>query len=126
MTDIPTDLYYTKSHEWVRQEDKDTVSVGISDYAQHAMGDIVFLELPEVGRMVGAGEEVGVIESVKSAADIYTPLSGEIIEVNDAMLTEPAQLNRTPYQWLFKVRLQDSEALQTLLRADDYMAICEE
>jgi glycine cleavage system H protein len=109
---IPTDLKYTKSHEWVKQEADGTVTVGITDHAQEALGDIVFLELPEPGRAVKAGEECAVVESVKAASDIYAPVAGEIVARNDAAVDAPESVNQDAYAaWLFKLKPADSGQL---------------
>lgn len=118
---IPTELKYTASHEWIRQEDDGTLSVGITDHAQEALGDIVFLELPVVGKQVGVGDAVAVIESVKAASDIYAPLAGEIVQTNDALSNAPDQVNGAPYDsWLFRIKPSDSTALDKLLDAGAY------
>ncbi len=115
---IPSDLKYAKSHEWVRQEADGTVTVGITDHAQEALGDIVFLELPEAGRTVKAGEECAVVESVKAASDIYAPVSGEIVARNDAAIDAPESVNQDAYAaWLFKLKPADSAKLATEIGA---------
>ncbi len=121
---IPADLKYTESHEWVRLESDGSVTIGITDHAQEALGDIVFLELPEAGKQVGAGDAIAVIESVKAASDIYAPLSGEIVEANTALAGTPDQVNAEPYgAWLFKLKPADAAALDTLLSAQAYGAL---
>jgi glycine cleavage system H protein len=118
---IPADLKYTESHEWIRKEDDGTLTVGITDHAQEALGDIVFLELPEAGKEVAAGDAVAVIESVKAASDIYAPVAGEIIEANDALTSAPDQVNGAPYDsWLFRIKPSDTAAPDELLDADAY------
>jgi glycine cleavage system H protein len=121
MSQIPKELKYAKSHEWVREESDNTVTVGITDHAQGLLGDIVFVDLPEATREVNAGEECGVIESVKAAADVYCPVAGEIIAVNESLQSAPELLNKDPYGegWLYRVRLSDSVSAQ-LMNADDY------
>jgi glycine cleavage system H protein len=105
MSHVPAELKYTKSHEWVRTEADGLVSIGITDYAQAALGDIVFFELPEVGRTLAAGEAAGVIESVKAASDIYAPQAGEVVAVNQAVLDAPESVNVDAYAaWLFRMR----------------------
>src|SRR6202012_3793175 len=105
---IPAELKYTESHEWVRLESDGSVTIGITDHAQEALGDIVFLELPEAGKAVSAGDAIAVIESVKAASDIYAPLSGEIVEANTALAGTPDQINSEPYgSWLFKLKPSD-------------------
>ncbi|WP_028227563.1 glycine cleavage system protein GcvH [Paraburkholderia ferrariae] len=118
---IPADLKYTESHEWVRTEADGTLTVGITDHAQEALGDIVFLELPEAGRAVTAGDAVAVIESVKAASDIYAPVSGEIVESNSALVDTPDQVNGAPYEsWLFKIKPAAGAALDRLIDASAY------
>ena len=118
---IPADLKYTESHEWVRLESDGSVTIGITDHAQEALGDIVFLELPEAGKAVSAGDAIAVIESVKAASDIYAPLSGEIVEANTALAGTPDQVNSEPYgSWLFKLKPTDAAALDKLLSAEAY------
>lgn len=120
MSNIPQQLKYTETHEWVRVEDDDTVTVGITDHAQELLGDIVFIELPELNDQVTAGKEVLVIESVKAAGDIYSPLSGEIIAINESLNDSPELVNSSPYEeaWLFKIK--SSEALNNLMNAEQY------
>jgi glycine cleavage system H protein len=121
---IPTDLKYLKSHEWLALEG-DTATVGITDFAQDQLGDVVFVELPAVGRVVNAGEAVAVVESVKTASDIYSPVSGEVIEVNSSLTDEPEKINAAPYGngFLFKVRV--SSVSDALLDAAGYQAVAE-
>ena len=118
---VPGDLKYAKSHEWVRVAG-DVATVGITDHAQHELTDVVFVELPEVGRKVKAGESCAVVESVKTASDIYAPISGEVTAVNKAVVDEPALVNSDPYGkgWFFQVRLAQREELNKLLSAADY------
>ncbi len=118
---VPADLRYTKSHEWVRIAG-DTATVGITDHAQHELTDVVFVELPAIGRKVKAGEAVAVVESVKTASDIYSPVSGEIIAVNDAVVQDPALTNSAPYAagHFFQVRLSASAEVDSLLTPADY------
>ena len=118
---MPEDLRYTESHEWIRKEADGTVTVGITDHAQEALGDIVFLELPEVGKNLNAGDACAVVESVKAASDIYAPLSGEVIASNDAATGAPETVNSDAYgAWLFKIKPSDISKLDTLLTADAY------
>ena len=128
MSDFPTELKYANSHEWARLESDGTVIVGITDHAQDALGDIVFIELPESGADVEAGAEIAVVESVKAASDIYSPVSGEIIAVNSALEDEPELVNGSPYEdgWLFSVKISSSEDLSGLLDAEGYQALVEE
>ncbi len=118
---IPDDLKYTEAHEWVRQESDGTVTVGITDHAQSELGDVVFVQNPQVGRSVRKGEEVGVIESVKAAADIYAPLSGEIVAINEALADAPEKINEDPYAaWMFRLKPADPAELASLLDAQAY------
>ena len=121
MADIPTDLKYTSSHEWVSVEG-DTAIIGISDHAQEELTELVFIELPDLGRELTAGDPCAVVESVKTASDIYAPLSGEVIETNDALDTEPGTVNDDPYGdgWFFKIRLSNADALSGLMDEDKY------
>lgn len=123
MSQLPEELKYADSHEWARL-DGDIVTVGITDHAQDALGDVVYVELPEVGDELSAGDEAGVVESVKAASDIYTPVSGEIVEVNSALEDAPETINDEPYDagWMFKVRVNDVAELESLLSAADYQA----
>ena len=127
MSNTPTDLKYTKSHEWIRI-DGDTATVGISDHAQHALGDLVFVELPEVGEAVEVGKEAAVIESVKAASDLYSPLSGEITQTNGALADSPELINDSPYDegWIFKMSIADAGEIDNLLDADTYSADLDE
>ena len=125
MSNIPADLRYAASHEWARLEADGTVTVGISDHAQEALGDVVFVELPEVGAELAAGQEAGVVESVKAASDIYTPIAGEIVAVNEALVDSPELVNADPYaNWFFKVKPAAAAELDKLLDADGYAAAC--
>ena len=121
MADIPTDLKYTSSHEWV-SVGGDTAIIGISDHAQEELTELVFIELPDLGRELTAGDPCAVVESVKTASDIYAPLRGEIIDTNDALDTEPGTVNDDPYGdgWFFKIRLTNPKELDDLLSPDDY------
>ena len=123
MSNIPSDLKYTKSHEWVRVAG-DTATIGISDHAQQELTDIVFVELPEAGRRVKTGEACAVVESVKTASDIYAPLSGEITESNKTVADEPALANSDPYGqgWFFKIKLASPDELKSLLSPEQYKA----
>ena len=123
MSNIPADLRYAPSHEWARLEADGTVTVGISDHAQEALGDVVFVELPEVGKTLAAGQEAGVVESVKAASDIYAPISGEVIAVNEAVSDAPESVNSDPYgSWFFKLKPNDAADLDKLLDAAAYKA----
>lgn len=125
MSKLPEDLKYRSSHEWVRDEGDGTVTVGITDHAQELLGDLVFVELPEVGKQVAAGRECGVVESVKAASDIYSPLSGEVVAVNEALSGSPEVINQDPYGegWIFRLRLSDAAELNTLMDAAAYQAL---
>ena len=128
MSAIPTNLKYAESHEWARDEGDGTVTVGISDHAQDSLGDVVYVELPEVGASVSAGEEAGVVESVKAASDIYTPVSGEIVAINEALEDAPETINGSPYDdgWFFKVKMSDPAELESLLDAEAYGSVADE
>ncbi len=123
----PKDLRYTKTHEWVRVEG-DVATIGITDYAQNELGDITYLELPEVGSQVTQNEPLGVIESVKAASDIYAPVSGEVIERNEQVIESPDLVNRSPYDdaWLVKVRMSNPSELDSLMNAEEYDAFAAE
>ncbi|MGE0357960.1 MAG: glycine cleavage system protein GcvH [Burkholderiales bacterium] len=121
---VPQDLKYTKSHEWVRQEADGTLSVGITDHAQEALGDMVFVEPPKAGRKVAAGEAVGVVESVKAASDVYAPVAGEITAGNEELASAPEKVNADAYgSWLFRLRPDNAGDLQGLLDAAAYEKI---
>ena len=118
---IPADLKYTESHEWVRAESDGTITVGITEYAQDALGDIVFVELPKVGKSYTAGDDAAVVESVKAASDIYAPVSGEVIAVNEDVASAPESINTDAYAaWLFKIKPADAAAINGLLDAAAY------
>lgn len=123
MSNVPADLRYAKSHEWVRVSG-DAAVVGITDHAQHELTDVVFVELPDIGRKVKAGEACAVVESVKTASDIYSPLSGEVVEVNKTVVDDPALVNREPFSggWFFKLKLANAGELSGLLTPDSYKA----
>lgn len=128
MSEFPTELKYAASHEWARLEEDGIVTVGISDHAQDALGDVVFVETPDIGVVFAAGEEAGVIESVKAASDIYAPVGGEIVAINEALEDEPEIVNSEPYEggWLFKLKPSDTSELENLLTADAYAAVADE
>jgi glycine cleavage system H protein len=128
MSDIPTELLYAKSHEWVKKDGDDVLVVGISHHAQELLGDVVFVEVPEVGRLVEAGEEFSLVESVKAASDIYSPISGEIVAINEALEESPELINESPYGdgWIAKIRLADSQTLDGLLDAAGYAELIEQ
>jgi glycine cleavage system H protein len=118
---LPADLRYTASHEWIRQEPEGTLTVGITDHAQAALGDLVYLELPKAGRKVKAGEAIAVVESVKAASDVYAPVAGEIVASNDAIVGTPESVNADAYgAWLFKLKPADAGELAKLLDAAGY------
>jgi glycine cleavage system H protein len=121
MSNVPSDLKYTKSHEWVRVNG-DTATVGITDHAQHELTDIVFVELPDVGKKFKNGEACAVVESVKTASDIYSPVSGEILETNKAVVDDPALVNTEPYArgWFFRIKLSNQVELNVLLSPEQY------
>ncbi|WP_026819670.1 glycine cleavage system protein GcvH [Arthrobacter castelli] len=123
MSNIPADLYYTAEHEWITAPDGDgVVRVGITDFAQDALGDVVYAQLPEAGSSYSASEAIGEVESTKSVSDIFAPLQGEIVRVNDALDADPGLINSDPYGggWLMEMRPSDADAVQGLLSADDY------
>lgn len=128
MSEILSDLRYSESHEWVSQEDDGVVKVGITDHAQAQLGDLVFVELPEEGATFGQGDACAVVESVKAASDIYCPVSGEIVAVNETLIDAPETVNNDPYNdgWLFSVRLDDPDELENLMDADAYKDHTEE
>jgi glycine cleavage system H protein len=125
MSELPAELKYTKSHEWVRDEGDGTVTVGITDHAQEALGDLVFVDLPETGASLDAGSDCAVVESVKAASDVYSPVSGEVTEVNEALADAPETINTDAFGdgWMFKLRLSDPEQLADLLDADAYAEV---
>ena len=120
--DVPSELKYTKSHEWVRVDDDGIATVGITDHAQELLGDLVFVELPEVGAELGAGAECAVVESVKAASDVYSPVTGEVIEANELLADSPETINQDAYEegWIYRVRLSDPAELDALMDADAY------
>jgi glycine cleavage system H protein len=123
MANVPKDLKYAKSHEWVRVAGN-VATVGITDHAQHELTDVVFVELPEVGRKIKAGDACAVVESVKTANDIYSPVSGEVAEVNPAVVADPALVNSEPYEdgWFYKIKLSNAAELNALLGPEQYQA----
>ncbi|MFW2422432.1 MAG: glycine cleavage system protein GcvH [Porticoccaceae bacterium] len=122
MSEIPAELKYASSHEWVRVESDGSVVIGITDHAQDELGDVVFVELPEVGSSLDAGAEVAVVESVKAASDIYAPLTGEVVEINPLLEDEPETVNRSPYGdgWFFRIAPADMSEIEALLDSDGY------
>jgi glycine cleavage system H protein len=127
MSNVPGDLKYTKSHEWVRPLDDGTLVVGITDHAQELLGDMVYIELPEVGRQLGDDEECAVVESVKAASDVYAPVAGEVVEVNASLVDQPELLNQQPYGqgWMFRIRPSDPGAAGRLLDGSAYAEFIE-
>lgn len=125
MSNIPSDLKYAKSHEWLKLSDDGTALVGISDYAQSSLGDITFVQLPKVGASLKAGASFGVVESVKAASDIYAPVAGTVVEVNQALDANPEKLNQSPYTegWIVKLKLTDPGDASALLTPDDYAKV---
>jgi glycine cleavage system H protein len=122
MSNVPSDLKYTKTHEWVRDEGDGVVTIGITDHAQELLGDLVFVELPEPGAGVDAGSDCAVVESVKAASDVYAPLSGEVLEINESLADTPETINQDAYGdgWMFKLKLSDASELDGLMAAEDY------
>ena len=127
MSEVPLELGYAATHEWAKQDEEGLIVVGISDHAQDALGDIVYVELPEVGQQIVAGEEAGVVESVKAASDIYAPVSGAVEEINEGLEDSPETVNQDPYGdgWFFKLKVTDERELDDLLDADAYQELCE-
>lgn len=126
MSELPGDLRYTKEHEWLRQEEDGSVTVGITDHAQTALGDLVYVELPEVGQEVESGGEMAVVESVKAASDVYAPIGGTVTEVNEELSDDPEKINADPYGDGWIVRLQPSEDAHDTMSPDDYQAFLDE
>lgn len=126
--DIPKNLHYAKTHEWSFDNGDGTLTIGITEHAQEALGDVVFVELPEVGRELEAGEDFGVVESVKAASDVYSPVSGEVIAINEELEDSPETINESPYQdgWLMKLKMSDTDELGNLLNAKAYLAVTQE
>lgn len=127
MSEVPSDLKFTRDHEWVRIDDDATVTVGITDHAQAQLGDLVFVEVPEVGTSFGAGDAAAVVESVKAASDVYAPLAGEVIEANDELAESPELINNDPYGegWIYRLKIENPDAVDELLDPDDYEAYAE-
>lgn len=128
MSEIPNNLRYTRTHEWVEELDDGSVRIGITDHAQDLLGDMVYVELPEVGHILTAGDECAVVESVKAASDVYSPLSGEVVEVNETLADQPERVNSAPYGdgWIFRLSLSNHDELDTLLDADAYRSAAAE
>ncbi|KXJ51172.1 glycine cleavage system protein GcvH [Neptuniibacter pectenicola] len=127
MSNIPSELKYVASHEWIRVEGDGIVTIGVTDHAQDLLGDVVFVELPDVGAELAGGDEAGVVESVKAASDVYAPLSGEIVAINEELEDSPELVNSDPYGdgWFFKIKLSDTAELNDLLDAEGYTGLCE-
>ena len=127
MAEIPNNLKFLDSHEWARLEEDGTVTVGISDHAQGLLGDIVFVELPDTGKTINKQDDIAIVESVKAASDVYSPLSGEIVSVNEALNDNPELINSSPYDdgWFFKIKPQNNNELEDLLDAEAYTQISE-
>lgn len=125
MSDTPDDLKYTKSHEWIRDDGDGTVTVGITEHAQELLGDLVFVELPEVGASLETGAECAVVESVKAASDVYSPLNGEVTAANEALSDTPETVNEDPYGggWIFKMKVTDAAEMDDLLDANGYAEV---
>jgi glycine cleavage system H protein len=128
MGDIPGDLKFLSSHEWVRVEPDGSVTIGISDHAQDLLGDIVFVELPEIGRSIDAETDAAIVESVKAASDVYSPISGEVTEVNPILEDQPEIINSSPYEdgWFYKMIPSDLGEIENLLSPEDYSEVCED
>lgn len=122
MSNIPAELRYANTHEWVRPEGDNVFTIGITEHAQELLGDMVFVELPDVGDEVGAGDDVAVAESVKAASDVYAPITGEVVEINEDLEESPELVNSDPYGdgWLFKIKAEDPSEVEALLTAEDY------
>ena len=128
MGDVPGDLKFLSSHEWVRVEPDGSVTIGISDHAQDLLGDIVFVELPEIGQSIDAETDAAIVESVKAASDVYSPISGEVTEVNPILEDQPEIINLSPYEdgWFYKMIPSDLGEIENLLSPEDYSEVCED
>jgi glycine cleavage system H protein len=127
MSDLPENLKYAMTHEWAQLEDDNVIRVGITDFAQEQLGDLVYIEMPELGRKVKVGEQCAVVESVKTASDLFSPVAGEIVAVNVALADEPEEVNNSPYQaWLFCIKADDLLDLDQLMNADAYRLLIEQ
>jgi glycine cleavage system H protein len=126
MSNNPSELKYAKSHEWARIEEDGTVTVGITDHAQESLGDVVYVELPSMGDQLAGGDQAGLVESVKAASDIFSPVTGEVIALNENLEEEPELINSDPYNdgWFFRVKVEDLSELEGMLAADDYAEAC--
>ena len=125
---IANEVRYLASHEWGRIDEEGILTVGISDHAQDLLGDIVFVELPDLGKVLDAEEESAIVESVKAASDVYAPLSGEVVEINEKLFDEPEIVNSSPFEdgWFFKIKLEDTSAFEDLMTEEEYNSSCEE
>jgi len=127
MSDVPSNLKYAKTHEWAQREDDNIIRVGITDFAQEELGDLVYVELPELGRKVNAQEQCAVVESVKTASDLFSPVTGEVVAINEAVADEPEQVNDDAYgTWLFCIKADDLSELDALMSADAYQQLIEQ
>ncbi len=128
MADVPGDLKYSKDHEWVRLEEDGTVTIGVTDHAQAALGDMVFVELPEIGATLAEGDACAVVESVKAASDVYSPLNGEVTAANEALADAPELVNQDPYGdgWIYRMQLDNEDDLGELMSAEEYLALLED
>lgn len=128
MSDLPTELRYAATHEWARLEEDGTVTVGITDHAQEQLGDVVYVELPEIGLVMSASDDAGVVESVKAASDVYAPIGGEVIAINEKLEDEPEIINSEPYEegWFYRLQPSDVNELESLLTADTYAEVVAE
>lgn len=128
MSQNPSELYYAKTHEWVRREEDGTVTVGITEHAQDALGDVVYVETPEVGDSIAAGDQAGVVESVKAASDIYAPVTGEVVATNETLKDAPETVNSDAFNdgWFFKLQPEDIGELDALMSAEEYEQFCDE
>lgn len=122
MSQVPSELKYTRDHEWVRLDDDNTVTIGITDHAQQELGDLVFVEVPEVGTTFAAGDAAAVVESVKAASDVYSPLSGEVVEANDELADAPETINNDAFGdgWIYRLQIEDKAGLEDLMSAEEY------
>lgn len=124
MSNVPSELKYVASHEWLRLEDDGSITIGITDHAQEALGDIVYVELPDVGDTVAVDDEVAVVESVKAASDVYAPITGEVVAINEALEEDPEVINTDPYGdgWMYRIKPDNADDYEALLTADEYQA----
>ena len=124
MSNVPSELKYVASHEWLRMEDDGTITIGITDHAQEALGDIVYVELPDVGDTIAVDDEVAVVESVKAASDVYAPITGEVVAINEALEDDPEVINTDPYGegWMYRIKPDNADDFDSLLSAEEYQA----